>query len=187
MKDNLWKYVPTKYWKIIFCPKFKLHTTVHFQRSILDPKCASGVDNLRCPSPTIVTPSSSVVIAIASTQTTPAIEKSSTRLTLHPSMSATMSASSQLLITKTASPAVMTSCPNVCNRTACYEGMSSGKYNFSATGRCSYDWDICLLSTNWSCSVLFAVHFLATALANSQVVCPASHHSRWISFVFINL
>ena len=139
MKDNVWKYVSTKYWKIIFCPKFKLHATVRFQRFILDPKCATDVGNLRCPTATTVTQSSSVAIAIASSQTTPAIEESSTRLTLHPSMSATMSASRQSLITKTASPGVMTSCPNICNRTACYEGKSSGKSSFSTTWRCSYD------------------------------------------------
>ncbi|XP_044174994.1 ephrin-B3-like isoform X2 [Acropora millepora] len=101
--------------------KIEVYVCKKGNQTATDPKCAIDVGNLRCPSATTVTPSSSVADAIASSQTMPAVEESSSRLTLHPSMSATVSASRQSGITKTDSSGVMTSCPNICDWTACFE------------------------------------------------------------------
>lgn len=104
--------------------KIEVYVCKKGNQTATDPKCAIDVGNLRCPSATTVTPSSSVADAIASSQTMPAIEESSSRLTLHPSMSATVSASRQSGITKTDSSSVMTSCPNICDWTACFEELA---------------------------------------------------------------
>lgn len=101
--------------------KIEVYVCKKGNQTATDPKCAIDVGNLRCPSATTVTPSSSVADAIASSQTMPAVEESSSRPTLHPSMSATVSASRQAGITKTDSSGVMTSCPNICDWTACFK------------------------------------------------------------------
>lgn len=101
--------------------KIEVYVCKKGNQTATDPKCAIDVGNLRCPSATTVTPSSSVADAIASSQTMPAVEESSSRPTLHPSMSATVSASRQSGITKTDSSGVTTSCPNICDWTACFK------------------------------------------------------------------